>query len=333
MKLPESLTAKIQKCYDQLIQDGKILSTSQINQYFQTFREKFGPKALQSMDGEVLLEAMHNTSNLDSLVYWLEFKNDEEFPTPQFGSIAGGSALKFGIYKKKETGNWMTGSPRSQKTLRIEEAVDFARKHRTELVKGCELLEGLPADASPADYEKLQKQMLEVAPYVSEVAWGHKYFYLMYPDKLDDFHSPYYQRFHLIKLLQTPPDGSGRFVCAYYFKELAKEFDLTINAFTQVLNEINGRLHRYWRVGTKIGGEISIWKEMQEQECVAVGWDKLGELSNIQYTRNDKEKVRGAIASRVPGLFSPRTSAAKPSNFSILWPLSRKVTSCCRPMA
>ena len=46
-----------------------------------------------------------------SLVYWLEFKNDDELPGSKFGSIGGGSALKFGIYKRKETGAWMTGSP------------------------------------------------------------------------------------------------------------------------------------------------------------------------------------------------------------------------------
>ena len=48
---------------------------------------------LNGIDGKVLLEAMHNHSNNDSLVYWLEFKNDDEFPTPKFGGIAGGSAL------------------------------------------------------------------------------------------------------------------------------------------------------------------------------------------------------------------------------------------------
>jgi len=42
---------------------------------------------------------MHDHGNRDSLVYWLEFKDDEEFPA-SFGSIAGGSALKFGIYRR-----------------------------------------------------------------------------------------------------------------------------------------------------------------------------------------------------------------------------------------
>jgi 5-methylcytosine-specific restriction protein B len=53
---------------------------------------------------------MHARPSKDSLVYWLEFKNDEEFPA-KFGSIAGGSALKFGFYWRQKTGAWMTGSP------------------------------------------------------------------------------------------------------------------------------------------------------------------------------------------------------------------------------
>ena len=53
---------------------------------------------LNGIDGKVLLEAMHNHSNNDSLVYWLEFKNDDEFPTPKFGGIAGGSALALKKY-------------------------------------------------------------------------------------------------------------------------------------------------------------------------------------------------------------------------------------------
>ena len=36
------------------------------------------------------MHALHG--NYDSLVYWLEFKNDDEFPTRQFGSIGGGTA-------------------------------------------------------------------------------------------------------------------------------------------------------------------------------------------------------------------------------------------------
>jgi 5-methylcytosine-specific restriction protein B len=45
----------------------------------------------------------------------------------RFGNIAGGSALKFGIDRRKETGNWMTGSSKKQTELTVEQAVGYAR--------------------------------------------------------------------------------------------------------------------------------------------------------------------------------------------------------------
>ena len=243
---------------------------------------------------------MHNHSNSDSLVYWLEFKNDDEFPTPKFGSIAGGSALKFGIYKRKETGAWMTGSPQNQRELSVDEAVEIARKHREQLSKGIELLETFPKLASDDAYLQLQNDMDQYAPDVSNTAWGHKYFSIFYLDKLDDYHSPVYQRFHLIKLLQMPPKEEGRYVCAGRFVAISEELDMPMTNFTRVLNSINSRPHRYWRVGTKLGGVDSRWDIMKENSCVAVGWDKIGDLSNIGYKREDKEKIRAEIAEKYP---------------------------------
>lgn len=95
-----------------------------------TFRDRFGPDRLANMDGEALLYAMHQRGeSRDSLVYWLEFKNDDEFPAI-FGSISGGSSLKFGIYQRKEDGAWMTGSPQQQSELTEAEAIADARKQR-----------------------------------------------------------------------------------------------------------------------------------------------------------------------------------------------------------
>jgi 5-methylcytosine-specific restriction protein B len=122
MILPENLAQKVKLLHDELDSQAQILSKDRIDDYSHTFKERFGPEKLAGMDGEVLLDIMHNHGNPDSLVYWLEFKNDEELPGYQFGTIGGGSALKFGIYKRKETGAWMTGSPQKQQELEINKA-------------------------------------------------------------------------------------------------------------------------------------------------------------------------------------------------------------------
>lgn len=82
---------------------------------YQRFRARFGPDALRKLDGEQLLATMQGRQgNKSSLVYWLEFKDDDELPRI-FGSIAGGSPLKFGIYQSNDTGEWITGVSRNQR--------------------------------------------------------------------------------------------------------------------------------------------------------------------------------------------------------------------------
>jgi 5-methylcytosine-specific restriction protein B len=300
MILSDKLHQELREIQKQLDAEGKLLSRSQLDQYYQTFRERFGPRILKGLDGEPLLETIHNNGNRDSLVYWLEFKNDDELPTTSFGSIAGGSALKFGIYKRKETGAWMIGSPTAQKELSVAEAVEVARKHRDQLVQGVELLESLPSKGTDGDYQELQEDMNQLAPDVSNSAWGHKYFSMLHPDKLDDYHNPDYQRFHLIKLLQVPPSRDGRYICGGRYVAIANEINLSLLNLTKILNVRNGRPRRYWRIGTKLGGVDSRWDLMQDTNCVAVGWSKLADLSDITYNKESKEKIRTAIATHYP---------------------------------
>ena len=252
MTLHDKLRQELRELYTRLYDAGELPSRELLARYYGAFRERFGPARLRNLDGEALLETMHNTSNRDSLAYWLEFKNDEELPTTLFGSIAGGSALKFGIYRRKETGAWMTGSPQHQRTLSVEEAVQVARNHRDQLLRGSELLEQVEAHGDSDAYGGLQEGMNRVAPDVSTKAWGHKYFSMLYPDKLDDYHVEDYQRFHLIRLLQVPPEGEGRYLAAGHYVAIARELDIPLNYLTTMLNHRNGRPYRYWRVGTKL---------------------------------------------------------------------------------
>lgn len=302
MILDEKLVQEIRKVQTSLNSEGKLPSKAQLGVFYETFRQRFGPDRLKNLDGEALLEAIHNHSNRDSLVYWLEFKNDEELPGTMFGSIAGGSALKFGIYRRKETGVWMKGSPQNQQELSTEEAIQIARNHRDQLLKGAELLERLPVGGSDSDYATLQQDMDRLVPDVSNSSWGHKYFYMLHPDKLDDFHNPDYQRFYLIKLLQEPPQGGGRYIAAGRYVAIARELDMPINHLTTILTNMDGSPYRYWRVGTSDGTQPrNHWALMRDGNCVAIGWAKLGDLSGLTYTRESKEQVRTKMESTFPG--------------------------------
>lgn len=148
--LDEIIQQDILQIYDKLDTEGRLLSKTQLLSYYETFRRRFGPDKLVNLDGEALLKTIHGPRK-DSLVYWLEFKNDDEFPA-KFGSISGGSALEFGIYYRNETQAWMSGSPAKQQEISLEDAIERARRHRDQLVRGAELVHNLPADGTDEDY-------------------------------------------------------------------------------------------------------------------------------------------------------------------------------------
>lgn len=300
MILESRLVQSINEIHKDLDTKGKLLSKAKLAECRETFRGRFGPEKLRNLDGEALLVTMHDHGNRDSLVYWLEFKSDDEFPA-DFGSIAGGSALKFGVYKRNETGVWMTGSPTKQRELTIEEAVEIARKHRNQLVKGAEIIERFSSDGTDADYKNLQDTLYKVAPDVSDMAWGHKYFSLLFPDKIDDYHNSDYQKFHLIKLFQIPPEGEGRYIAAGRFIAIAKELGLPVNTLTKIMNHRDGNPYLYWRVGTSDGTEKrNKWDIMKDGNCVAIGWPNIGDLSSITYSKESKENIHKILEEKYP---------------------------------
>jgi 5-methylcytosine-specific restriction protein B len=299
--LEPSVKQHILARYQQMNSEGKLLSRSQLEQFYKTFRDRFGPDQLANLDGVALLEMMHAHGSKESLVYWLEFKNDDEFPA-RFGSISGGSAFKFGVFRRAATGTWVTADEGNNPVeLTVDEAVFIARKHRDQLIRGFELLTRLPNDATDEDYRGLQEGLDQRASDVSGLAWGHKYFSLLFPDKLDDYHVADLQRFHLLKMLQRPPEGPGRYICAGRFVAAAAELGVPMNNLTEVLNSFHGRKHRYWRVGTSDGTvPRNRWLLMRDSGCVAIGWDGVGDLSALEANKEGKERLQKLLAEKHP---------------------------------
>jgi 5-methylcytosine-specific restriction enzyme B len=293
--LDPRIRSDILERFDKLLSQGLVLRAEQASACYLRFRERFGPEVLASLDGERLLTTMHARSTRDSLVYWLEFKDDEEFPA-RFGSIAGGSALKFGIYQSAENGQWWTGNAQNQVPLALPDAISKGRQQRDELLRGVAVLQDF-IKAGSSDYAALQSRILEAAPSVAETAWGHKYFSLLYPEHLDDYHASDYQRHHLLKLLRAP--ARGRYANAGLFVSAARELGITPNQLGTVLNHRDGSPHEYWRVGTK-WDEGDEWPRMRDGGFAAIGWPLLGALSDVPATREGKESLRARMASLYP---------------------------------
>lgn len=303
MILHPKLVEALQQKRTELQLAGELISQDRLDGYYALFREKFGPERLAGLDGETLLTTMHDFGEEPDrgMVYWLEFKNDEEFPTMDFGSIKGGSSLKFGLWRRKEDGVWITGrSTQSMHEIAVDEAVTIARRHRDQLLQGVRLLENLPGGADQSDYLRLQQELNALAPDIVDTAWGHKYFHLLFPDKLDDYHVESYGHFHLVKLLLTPPEQPGRYLASYLYVTIARELGIPMNHLTKVTNERDGGPHLYWRVSTRLGETNSLWPLMRETSEAAIGWPDLGDLSHLTHDRESKKKLRELLAKHYP---------------------------------
>ena len=311
IELHPVVAAELHAIRRDLAADGTILPKAELRKHFDTFRRKFGPEVLRSLDGPALLEGMHAHGNKDSLVYWLEFKDDDEFPA-RFGGIAGESALKFGVYRRKETGTWARkGTTSARVDISVDEAVAIAELHRDQLLAAVDVLARFSGRVSEGEgdhpYLELQAELTRVAPDVEDSAWGHKYLSLLFPDTLDDYHAPAYQRWNLVRVLQLPPLrgetwAEGRYVCAGRFVALARVLDFSMNELTTALNRRHGPPRAYWRVGTTDDEKArrKYWPMMRDGERVAIGWSALGDLSDRPATQETKDAIAALMRKHYP---------------------------------
>ncbi|TVQ95805.1 MAG: AAA family ATPase [Deltaproteobacteria bacterium] len=305
-ELSDAVAEELSTIVTQLLEDGKHLERDALEAVYARFRERYGPERLERMRGEELLEFMHGRGNRDSLWYWLEFKNDEEMPAV-FGSIAGGSALKYGLFQSAETGHWMTGRTTAQRRLSVPEAIRMAERQRDQFIAGAAVLDAVDPDAP--DYAALEQRMLEVAPDVADSAWGHKYFALLHPRILDDYHNVDYQKYHLTRVHKVTAEG--RYENARFFIAMARQLQVPVTYLTMAMNVRHGDPHRVWRVGTTDdSGKDSEWPRMKEGGFAAIGWDGVGDLSTIERNKAGKAHVRELVEKHHPHTASVVTRAA-----------------------
>ena len=305
-RVGDELGRQISVLHRQLAVDGQLLVAEDAARSYARFRELFGPDILAGLDGQNLLDKMHLRGTKDSLVYWLEFKDDDEFPA-RFGSIGGGSALKFGMYWAADTKQWMGGSGKQQSRLTTDEAVARARTQRDQLLAGARVLAGVPTDPAAVDYSALQDAIVKAAPDLAETSWGHKYFSLLFPEIIESFHGADYQEHQLLKLLKLP--GRGRYENARIFAGVAKQLEMSLLDLATTLWRRNGGPHRYWRVGTTVDDK-SEWERMRVGGFAAVGWATIGDLSDVPHDQAGKQEIRKRIEQHYPGNPGAMTKAA-----------------------
>ena len=251
-------------------------SRSNIETAIREFQERFSPEKLAAIEDENLLTSLFYTvgDNTEALCCWLEHNADcREY----FGSIAGGSAYKFGLFQKKDTGEWMTGSPQKPEVLSEEQALEIGKTIRDALVKGVDIINNAILD-NLSDFEKLDEDLKQgVGEQYYNLAWFHKYFSLICPEKLSGFHSNDWQT-HVLRCLRISPSEK------YYARsaQLAKIENyagMYYREFFAVVFEEFGGIKHFVRIGTK-DDEKNYVAEWQQKSVVGIGWRAIGSLQD-----------------------------------------------------
>jgi len=171
--------------------------------------------------------------------------------------------------------------------------VEFVRGQRDQLLGGVEVLAEFADSPETADYAAMQKRMEDAAPDLAESAWGHKYFVLTHPHKLDEFHVEHYQDFNLIRLLQVPPPTPGRYSAAGRFVALARELDAPMNHLAKVLVRRNGSPYRHRRVDVGEGPEgETLWRTIRDGKVIGFGGREIGDLAEAGSAAALRKKLR-----------------------------------------
>lgn len=268
---------------DFVMEDGfEIPSSSEaIEKALDEFRAAYAPEVLAALDDDSLLAAIFYSlgDNTNALCCWLEMNKDCR---SLFGSISGGSAYKFGLFQKRETGIWTTGSPQRPQELSEDEALALGKSIRDALVKGAQIIQGATLDSLDA-YERLDDTLkAEVGSQYYNWGWVHKYFSLICPDKLSGFHSSDWQ-LHVLRALRIKPSEK------YYARSgqismVQKYAGWYYRQFFDVFSERFGEPRQFVRIGTS-DDHRSYAAEWAKRNVVGIGWPAVGDLS--EYVKGD----------------------------------------------
>ncbi|TXL71777.1 AAA family ATPase [Vineibacter terrae] len=246
------------------------------------FLAHFGPEQLAKMSGPDLLRLLpHNASNDQPMDYWLEFKNDGEFNFALFGSIAGGSAAKFGPWQEKKTGAWRSKLEGGREIPNISEAdaLTALEERRAELLNAVEAVGAFHGkEAKDIDPQKFQKAVEDAAPRWSKSAWMHKYLHLVFPD-LVTWNATTSWSEATLYYVGEKPRWEGLYAIDIQIIRFWNSLPTLVEVPVQLRYRVGkGLIPRdHWCLG--LAGEVDAWKEMLAHEHLALGPSKVGSLA------------------------------------------------------
>ena len=230
------------------------------------FVERFAPEKLLAIPDDQLLREMYLTqpTTKDYMMYHLEAK------TESWGSIWGGSSYKFGLFQD-ENKLW---KKIGFEILSKEEALQYAKKIREKLVQCAKIIESSVIN-SYADAEKLNTEVESIFKGHTNM-WVHKYFALLFPDKLSNFHSADWQT-HVLLACGIAP-SSKPYARSAQIAMIARHTGWHCpELFPAFASRFGDTPKKFYRLGSEIGGESNI-EEWRQKSTIAIGWPAVGSL-------------------------------------------------------
>jgi len=273
------------------------------------FCDDFSVEKLEVMSGRELLTRLFysDEENKSNLCYMLEFHPRMR---ELFGSIAGGSSFKYGLFYHKKSSSWMTGSPVKPQTLTEEQAIDVAGKICDKLVAGAKVIkENAETLTSVKAYEKLYKELQSITNI--DWVWVLKYYQMLFPDLLPVFYGKDIQidvlRFIRQQASAVPFVRMGQIslyikecgISSPVFGKIYGEMYHSLNAIQEkseddsmvdALADTTSEAIRYWLYTPGEGS--SLWEEFYQRGIMAIGWGFIGDLRNFDSKDAMKQKMR-----------------------------------------
>lgn len=190
----------------------------------ENFINEFGINKLKDLSGRELLNKIFLNGNKDNLCYMLEYNTQNR---SLFGSIKGGSSIKFGLYYSNNN-NWKT-DPNT--ILTEEQAIQLGSEIRDNIIKGAEIFEQYKNQELTKEVYKKILDSLNNIDGLSKI-WILKYYQMLYPNMLPTFYNEDWIH-KILDLLNIEPQDN-KLIDMGQISIFIKECNISNTVFAQI---------------------------------------------------------------------------------------------------